>query len=187
MIEDNQIPPNSISEAKGSPQSGEPFFLAIGYLRRPHGLTGEILMEVLTDFPQGIHPHRTVYVGEDHLPMKITKVREQGQALLVTFKGITNPEDAGKLRKLQVYTKSDTLRVLPEGEFYHHQLIGLSVIDQNGQLVGVLTEIIETGANDVYIITGEDGKETLLPAIASTMIAVNLEKQEMNVKLPDWE
>ncbi len=178
---------NSTPQTTGSPQPGEPVFLAVGFLRRPHGVEGEILMEVLTDFPERLRSGRTVYVGEDHQPMRIAHKRSQDRALLITFPGIDTPEAAGLLRNKRVYIQADNLPELPEGEYYHHQLMGLKVIDENGLEIGLLTEIIETGANDVYVTTSVEGKEILFPAIESVILGVDLERNEMRVKLPAWE
>jgi 16S rRNA processing protein RimM len=182
-LEVNNLP----SQTTGSPQPGEPVFLAVGLLRRPHGIEGEILMEVLTDFPERLRSGKLVYVGEDHKPMRITHKRSQDRAMLLNFAGIDNPEVAGTLRNLRVYIKADALPELPEGQFYHHQLLGLKVIDEAGLEIGLLTEIIETGANDVYVATSVEGKETLFPAIESVILGVDLERNEMKVRLPDWE
>ena len=178
---------NLSAQTTGSPQPGEPVFLAVGFLRRPHGVEGEILMEVLTDFPERLRSGKLVYVGEDHQPMRITHRRTQDQALLVTFPGIDTPEAASTLRNKRVYIKADNLPELPEGHYYHHQLLGLKVIDENGLEIGPLTEIIETGANDVYVATSLEGKEILFPAIESVILGVYLERNEMRVKLPAWE
>jgi 16S rRNA processing protein RimM len=88
---------------------------------------------------------------------------------------------------LRVYIKADALPELPEGEYYHHQLMGLKVIDEAGLEVGALTEIIETGANDVYVATSVEGKEILFPAIQSVILGVDLDRNEIRVRLPDWE
>jgi 16S rRNA processing protein RimM len=178
---------NLPSQTTGSPQPGEPVFLAVGFLRRPHGVEGEILMEVLTDFPDRLRAGKLVYVGEDHQPMRIEHKRSQDRALLLTFPGIDTPEAAGNLRNKRVYIKADNLPELPEGEYYHHQLLGMKLIDENGLEIGVLTEIIETGANDVYVATSVEGKEILFPAIESVILGVDLARNEMRVRPPAWE
>jgi 16S rRNA processing protein RimM len=174
-------------ETTGSPKPGEPLFLAVGILCRPHGVKGEILMDVLTDFPERLGRNKLVYVGEEHEPFRIEHLRPQDKALLVTFTGIEDADQAGLLRNKQVYMRADSLPELPEGTYYHHQLIGLVVVDNNGQKLGILTEILETGANDVYVVVSAEGVETLLPAIESVILGVDLERQEMRVKPPAWE
>ncbi len=181
-VEIPQIPQESI----GSPRSGEPVFLAVGKLRRPHGVKGEMLMEVLTDFPQRLWSKKTIYVGERHEPMVINTIRPQDRALLLTFEGIEDCDTVGKLRNLIVYVKNADLPKLPEGEYYYHELLDLTVIDENGQKLGVLSEIIETGANDVYVVQPPEGDEILLPVIDGVILNVDLERREMRVHPPEW-
>ena len=85
-----------------------------------------------------------------------------------------------------VFVKISELPPLPEGEYYHHQLIDLKVVDLTGKELGTITEILETGANDVYLVTDAEGHEMLLPAIQDVIIRVDLEKHEMQVNPPDW-
>jgi len=82
--------------------------------------------------------------------------------------------------------KAADLPRLPEGQYYHHQLLGLSVVDETGQVLGELAEILETGANDVYLVKTPLGKELLLPAIEDVILGVPLERKEMSVRPPDW-
>ena len=170
----------------GSPAPGEPVFIAVGYLRRPHGIHGEIFMDVLTDFPERMRPNRQVFLGDQHEAIRLASVRWHGQALLVSFKGIETPEDVGRYRNTSVYIKADELPTLPEDEYYHHQLLELRVVDEQGQLIGVLEEILETGANDVYVVRAPEGNEVLIPAIEGVVLEVNLERGEMKVRPPEW-
>ncbi len=182
----NQIPLNSQTQPSGSPVSGEPAFLVIGKLRRTHGLEGELLMEVITDFPERIRPAKKVYVGKNYDVVEITGVRWQNNDLLVTIAGYHNPEEAAALRNQFVYVRTDSLPPLPEGEYYQYQLIGLTVVDESETVLGVLAEVMETGANDVYLVRTPDEKEILLPAIASVILAVDLSQRLMRVRPPEW-
>lgn len=188
MTPDNSVSPNQPDDQRetGSPQPGEPVYLAVGRLRRAHGIYGEILMDIMTDFPERLHVGKTVYVGETHQPMKIATLRSQHLSLLVQFDGIEDVDATAALRNQLVFVKAESIPDLPEGEYYHHQLLGIQVVEENGQPVGFLSEIMETGANDVYLVISPEGKETLLPAIESVILEVNLEKGEMRVRLPDW-
>ena len=76
---------------------------------------------------------------------------------------------------------------LPEGEYYYFQLIGLTVVSDTGDTVGTLTEIIETGANNVYAVKTAEGKEIYLPAIPSCVLSVQPKEKTMTVHLPEWE
>jgi 16S rRNA processing protein RimM len=183
-----QLPLNQPSQdsSTGSPTPGEPVFLAIGFLRRPHGIKGEMTMDILTDFPERIQTGKKVFVGDEHELLEIVSVRGHDRALLIRFAGFENPEEAGRLRNKTVFTKTSELPTLPEGEYYHHQLLGLNVLSEDGSVLGVLENILETGANDVYLVRTGEGKELLLPAIEDVILEVNLERREMRVRPPDW-
>ena len=167
----------------GSPPTGEPVFLVVGKLRRPHGLLGEILMDILTDFPERLQPGATIYIGADYRSFTIRSLRPHRGGLLVAFDPYNDPESVGILRNQLVYVRADDRPPLPEGEYYHHQLLGLHVISDQGQSLGYLTKILETGANDVYVVRPECGPEILLPAIETVILDIDLERGEIHVHL----
>jgi 16S rRNA processing protein RimM len=163
----------------GSPQPGEPVFLVIGKLRRPHGVHGEMIMDILTDFPERLKAGMTVFVGEEHKPYKAKTWREHQKGSLVSFFDFTTPETVGILRNQLVYVKTSELPALPQGEYYHHQVIGLRVVDESGAELGSVTDVIATGANDVFIVKQEGGSEFLLPAIDEMVLNIDLDKGEI--------
>lgn len=166
----------------GSP-SGESIYLAIGYIRRPHGVQGEIIMDLHTDFPERIKSGRKVYIGEKYETFTIESVRRHGNGLLVKLLGFDSPEQAGRFRNQWMYVKSSEVPALPEGQHYKHELIGLIVMTDAGEKLGALNEVLETGANDVYVIISEDGKEILLPAISDVVIDINMVEKVMKVHI----
>ncbi len=170
----------------GSPGQGEPVFLAVGRLRRPHGIAGEMIMDVLTDFPERLRAGKTIYVGEDHEPVKIKSLRGHDQALIIHLATLESPEAAARYRNAMVYVKSTELPKLPEGEYYHHQLLGLAVVNEAGEELGKLADILETGANDVYLVKTPAGKELLLPAVEEVILAVDLEHHQILARPPEW-
>jgi 16S rRNA processing protein RimM len=169
----------------GSPTIGEPEYLVVGFLRRPHGVKGEILMDVHTDFPERLKTDLTVFVGERYQPMVIAGRRLHAAGLLVRFRGIKSPEEAGLYRNTWVYVPAANRPELPEGEYYHHQLIGLNVVTDEDHDLGTLMDILETGANDVYVVRAADGSEVLLPAIPPVILDVKLADRQMRVHLLD--
>jgi 16S rRNA processing protein RimM len=169
-------------QSPGSP-TGEPVYLVIGYLRRSHGLQGEIIMDLHTDFPERIKAGRKVLVGEKHQPLTLASARPHANGLLVGFRGITTPEEASKHRNQWVYVKASDVPPLPEGQHYQYELIDLDVVDENGQPLGKLVEILETGANDVYVVRDDSGKEILLPAIPSVILDLNMAQRTLKVHL----
>ena len=172
-----------VQTGSGSPPSGEPVYLVVGKLRRPHGVQGEILMEIITDFPERLRPKTQVFIGEVRKPHKIMGRRGHNDGLLLRFENYDDRDQVGVLRNELVYVQAADLPELPDGEYYHHQLIGLTVITDNESILGQLTEIIETGANDVYVVIDESGRELLLPAIPSVLLDVNLDSATMKVHL----
>lgn len=167
----------------GSPKSGEPAFLAAGKIRRPHGVHGEMVLELYTDFPERLRPKTKIYIGEKYNPMILRSARYHNEGLLLGIEGIDTPEEAGKYRNQVLYVSAKTLPALEEGEYYFYELIGLNVVDEDGYALGELTEIVETGANDVYVVTTASGTEVLLPAIPDVILSVNLDEQTMRVHL----
>ena len=167
----------------GSSQPDQPVFLAIGKLRRPHGVRGEIIMDILTDFPERLSCGSLLYIGETHQEIRLNSIRPNGTTLLVSFAGYTTPETAGEFRNQIVFVPAADRPPLPDGEYYHHQLIGLRVVSDEGRDLGVLREILETGANDVFVVRPSMGSDILLPAIDPVILQVNLEQGEMLVHL----
>jgi 16S rRNA processing protein RimM len=175
--------PGQPLEPTGSPVSGEPVFLAVGKLRRPHGVRGEILMDVLTDFPERLAPGVRVFVGEDHQPLLIRSNRQQMETMLVSFQGYATPEAVGQFRNLLVYVRSDEIPDLGEGEYYHHECIGMKVIDEGGSLIGVIKEILESAAHDIFVVQTNDNREVLIPMTDEVVLKVDVRGHEMQVRL----
>jgi 16S rRNA processing protein RimM len=146
---------------------------------------GEIIMDVHTDFPERLKEGRAVFLGDAHAPATIAGVRPHGSGLLVRLQGIDTPEAAGRLRNTWVCVKRSDVPALPAGQIYQHELFGLDVVDDAGKHLGSLTEILETGANDVYVVTDERGRELLLPAIPSVVLDVDLATRRLRVHVPD--
>lgn len=170
-------------EISGSPLPGEPAFLAVGKLRRPHGVHGEMLMDVLTDFPERLQPGTRLYVGPEHQPICLTNVRRHRQDMLVSFEGYSTPDSVGQLRNLILSVSAADRPALPEGEYYHHQLIGLNAVSEAGQALGKVVEILETGANDVLVVCAENGRKTLVPLVDEFIRQVDLAGGEVRIHL----
>ena len=169
-------------QSSGSP-AGEPVYLVIGYLRRSHGVRGEIIMDLHTDFPERIKSGRKVLIGEKHEPLTLDTVRPHKDGLLVSIRGVDTPEDVGRYRNQWVYVKATEVPPLPEGRHYQYEMIDLDVVDENGNPLGKLVEILETGANDVYVVRDDDGKEILLPAIPSVILNLDMDSRILKVHL----
>lgn len=141
-------------------------------------------MRVMTDFPERIRKGKTLNLGDDHAEVLVESVRWKNTLLLLKFQGYETPEAVSALTNLDVFNKVRNLPKLPEGKYYHHQLVGLHAWEGE-TLVGEVIEIIETGANDVYVIREPDGSELLLPAIPAAVVSINLDENKMEVVVLD--
>jgi 16S rRNA processing protein RimM len=167
----------------GPPTADGPAYLIVGKIRRPHGVHGEVKAEIYSDFPGGLSPQKIVYIGDKHSKLVISSKRPCNEGLLIGFEGVTTPEQASRYRNQILSIAAADVSELPDGKFYFHELLELEVKDEQGKLLGTLTEIIETGANDVYVVTDASGRETLIPAIPAVVLDVDLETKTMKVHL----
>lgn len=177
------LSPGLPNSPAGSPPSGEPVFLAIGKIRRPHGVRGEMLMEIYTDFPERLQAGVILYLGAERHPQRLRSVRPRKDGVLIAFEGYHTPEQVGELRNQLAMVRADDRPPLPQGEYYHHQLIGLRVVDDTGRYLGKIGEVLATGANDVYVVQAEQGGEVLLPAIDEVILQIDLPGGEVRVHL----
>ena len=143
-----------------------------------------MLMAIWTDFPERLQPGVRLFVGESHQPVHIKNLRSHNQDSLVSFDEYDHREDVGQLRNQVVFVRTADLPSLPNDELYLHQLLGLRVIrDEDHVDLGVVAEILETGANNVYIVRPEMGSDILIPDIDSVILKIDLVAKEMRVHL----
>jgi 16S rRNA processing protein RimM len=171
-------------KSAGSSDHGEPVFLVIGRIRRTFGLKDEWLFQVISDFPERLIPGKCVYLGQKKQPLQIRAVKRTHKDYIIRFEPGIGHESP--IQNELVYITTGNLAPLKEGFFYHHQVVGIEVFEEDGSLVGTLVEILETGANDVYVVKGPGGKELLLPAIETVIKCIDPEKKKMVVKIPEW-
>lgn len=130
-----------------------------------------------------MHPGKSVFLGEQRQPARLRSRRQHNEGLLVAFTGVTTPEAASELRNQNVYVERASLPELPDGELYHHQLIGLEVAGESGRVLGSVVELLETGNNDVMVVRPESGAEILLPTTDEVLLEVNLAEGRLRVHL----
>lgn len=175
--------PGDKERPAGPPTAGGPAFLVIGKVRRPHGVRGDVVVEIYTDSPEKLIPEKAVFLGEQHDKLIIARRRSHNEGLLLGFEGVSTPEQAGRYRNQIVSIASSETQELPEGQYYFHELIDLNVVDEDGNNLGKLTEVLETGANDVYVVIDSSGRELLVPAIPDVLLNVDLASKTMKVHL----
>lgn len=172
-----------------SSEPGQPSFLVIGEILRPHGIRGELRMRVLTDNPDHLPQLKTVHLGNSSNDAKLqefalNRVRFNKQYALLSLEGCCNRNEAERLRGLTVLISSDQAAPLGQGQYYLFQLIGLQVIaDQT--VIGRVKDVLQTGANDVYIVDGDEYGEVLIPAHDETILRIDFDAQTIRMTLPD--
>ncbi|MBN1953504.1 MAG: 16S rRNA processing protein RimM [Anaerolineae bacterium] len=164
------------------PRPTEPRFLAVGRVSRPHGIRGELRMEILTDFPERLSRHPLLYLGPQNQPYPLEGVRFHKTAALIKLAGCDDRTAAEKLRGQLVQIPAAVAVPLEEGEYYHFQVVGLEVFSSEGEKLGRVVDLLETGANDVYVVHGPRG-ELLIPAIEAVVQELDLQARRMVVVL----
>jgi 16S rRNA processing protein RimM len=160
-----------------------PEFLIIGKIIRPHGIRGEVAMRVMTAHPERLPKIETLYVGEKRLPHRVKQIRSHKQGMLLLLEGMADRDEAETLRGQFVYIHIKNAVPLEDGEYYLFQIEGIRVITDTGEELGHLTDLIETGANDVYVVTTPDSREILLPVIPEVIRRVDIPAGIMTVHL----
>ena len=148
-----------------------------------HGLRGEVKIYPRTDYPEFFEEISGVYL-QDETYLKITGVKYYKNTVILKFKGINTIEEAEKLRTKVLYADKSVFKNLPEGTYLIADIIGLEVYENN-KLWGKITDCIQTGSNDVYIVEGNTPSPLLIPALKNVIEEINIDKGFMKVKLPE--
>lgn len=165
----------------------EDVFFAVGRIVGAHGIRGEAKMVILTDDPDHLLELRRVYFDDDPTPRRVSNIRFHARQALLTFPDITDRDAADALRGTVVRISGSQAKPPAEGEFYHYQLIGLSVFDEAGTPLGKLIEILETGEVDTYVVRSEAGDEQLFPALKDVVLDINPHEDRVIVRPLTWE
>ncbi|UCG10178.1 MAG: 16S rRNA processing protein RimM [Dehalococcoidia bacterium] len=148
-------------------------FITIGQVQAPWGNKGKLKVKVLTDFPQRFAPSSTVYINRQ--PMTIAQVEWQKGNAIIKLNAVDSVAAAQGLKGQLVEIHHSLLKSLPEGQYYHFQLIGLEVWTAQEELLGTVTEILTAPSNDIYIVQGSKG-EILIPAIGDVIKSIEPNK-----------
>ena len=156
--------------------------MAIARVLAPHGIRGELKCAVLTDYPRRFASTKRVHLGPQRQPFAVQRARLQGHFVLLKLEGLDSRDDADRWRNAIVQVPGDERVRLPRGHYFWEEIIGLEVRDEDGARLGRVRDIIQTGANDVYVVDTEPG-ELLVPAIKDVVKRIDPTKGEMAVHL----
>lgn len=157
----------------------------IGKIIAPHGVRGDIRIQPLTDFPERFADLKKISL-EDGTVLEITDVRNHKGQILAKFKNYNDRNLVEQLRGKLITVPRNQAVVLPKGHFYIFDLIGLEVFEESGNFLGNLTDVLQTGSNDVYVVEKSDStKPILIPALKKVVLDINIETKKMLVKLQE--
>ena len=161
--------------------------MAIAKILRPRGLRGEMVAEVLTDFPErfdSLQEVTAVLPDGEHRELSLENAWFQKERIVLKFAGVDSIEDAERLRNSEICVDEVDAVELEEGEFFDWQLEGCEVVTIDGERTGRVRELLRTGGTEVLIIEG-DGKEVLVPFAESICLEIDIEKKRIVIDPPE--
>lgn len=161
--------------------------LQVGVITSTHGVRGEVKVFPTTDDVRRFKRLKEAILdtGKEQIVVEIEGVKFFKQFAILKFKGFDNMNDVERFRQKSLYVSRKNAVRLNRNEYFVADLIDIVVFDENEQELGVLTDVITTGANDVYEIKMKDGRELLLPAIKQCILDVDIEGRKMKVHVLD--
>ena len=147
------------------------------------GIRGELKVKPFTDFPERFSPGSVLYLGDR--TVRVLEARKLKNGFRVKLDLVTDRAHAESLRGAFLTIPHDDVKPLPEGTYYHFQIIGMRVLTEAGEFLGAVKEVLATGSNDVYVVQDGDKKEILVPALESVVLLVDSHENRMTVRLPE--
>ncbi len=160
-------------------------WVVVGRFGRPHGIKGFITIQSFTEPYDNILRYTDwhVLIGGKWQPLKLISVEARIKSLIAHVEGYTEREHVAQLTNLEIGIDRAQFAELNPGEYYWHQLIGMSVVNTKGELFGTVKEIIPTGSNDVLVVSGE--KRYLIPYLPGQFV-INIDNQQQIITV-DWD
>ena len=156
-------------------------FLEAGKIVTTHGIKGEVKIMPYTDSPELLAEFDRLFIGKNKDEVIIERARVFKNTVIAKIEGVDTPEAAEKLRNKILYMHRDDLE-LDDDTYFIQDLIGMEVKDaDSGQVYGKISDVMQTGANDVYVIKGEN-REYLVPAIADVIVSTDVENDVMIIR-----
>ncbi len=156
-------------------------YLEAGKIVNTHGIRGEVKIMPYTDVPELLCEFERLFIGKDKTEIIIERSRVAKNMVIAKLEGVDTPEQAEKLRNNLLYMHRDDLE-LDDNTYFIQDLIGIEVKDADTDFVyGKITDVMQTGANDVYVIEG-NGREYLIPAIADVVISTDIDGNSMTIR-----
>jgi len=159
--------------------------LAVGRIEKAFGIKGEVIVDPMTDSPDRFRTLKRIYIGAvdaDVRESAIERSSAEPRGVRVKLKGIETRTQAEHIVGFLLFIDETNRIRLPKGRYFVHQLIGFTVVDQSGRVVGTLKEVMKLPAQDVYVIDRK-GREIMLPAVKEFVTDIDVGAGTMTVKL----
>jgi len=164
-------------------------YLNVGKIVNTHGIRGEVRVISQTDFPEQRYQKGAKLTlfrkGNTPLDVTVSGHRKHKNFDLLTFEGYPTINDVEPFRDGILKVAEEFLTDLEENEYYYYEIIGLNVIDEQGNLLGKIKEILSPGANDVWVVQRKGEKDALIPYIESVVKEIDLDANEVHVEIPE--
>lgn len=159
--------------------------LQVGVITSTHGIKGEVKVFPTTDDAQRFKKLKEVLIdmGKEYVTLEIEGIKFFKKFVILKFKGIENINDAEQYRQKGLWITREHAVKLRKNEYFITDLIDMRVFTEDGKEFGVLTDVMQTGANDVYIVKTPENREVLIPAIKQCILNVNVEEKRMDIYL----
>lgn len=157
--------------------------LRIGVIANTHGIKGEVKVFPTTDDINRYKQLKEVILdtGKEHKKLEIENIRFFKQMVIVKFKGIDTINDIEKYKGKDILVTREQAIPLEEDEYFIYDIIGAAVITEEGREIGTLEEVLQTGANDVFVVKSLEGKELLFPVIKDCVLDINIEEKKVTI------
>ena len=152
----------------------------VGAITQTHGIRGEVKVFPMTDDVSRFKnmKEQILDTGKEQIVLEVTSARPQKNLVILKFKGIDNINDVEKYKGCGLFVTKENRVKCKKDEYFIADLIGLRAIDEEGEAFGTISDVIQTGANDVYVVTTKQGEEVMIPAIKDCILEVSVEEQD---------
>lgn len=161
--------------------------MQVGVITQTHGIKGEVKVFPTTDDVNRFKKLKEVIMdtGRERLTLEIEGVKFFKQYAILKFKGYDSINDIEKYKSAKLYIKREQAVKLKKDEYFIADLIDMEVVTEDGEYFGTMKDVLTTGANDVYIVTRQDGTEVLLPAIKQCVKSIDMDQSRITVHIMD--
>ncbi len=162
-------------------------YFRVGVIANSHGVKGEVKVYPTTDDVTRFKDLETIYLDENgtYKELHIKSVKYVKNMVVLGFEEYNNMNDILGLKGMELYVDRENAIPLNEGEFYVADMVGADIVTDDGKHFGTLQDVLKTGANDVYVIKTDEGKEVLFPSIPECILEKDLENKKITVHIMD--